>query len=191
MSYEFLDRHSVTLNEQGRASLTWRLSFYRARYQFLVSSARARVTARYTTPAEPAPEASQGGRCDHIAIVPGMPKAIAGDEGTPDHWLHVANPGAAGITFTITGRDMAGAKGGTYRRELPAYRSARVNMRDVEAAFDVSNPAGWWTLTVTGSGPLHVLPMMKHGEARVMLLVERPAVCGTGAATRPAGDVAG
>ena len=26
--------------------------------------------------------------------------------------------------------------------------------------------------------------MMKHDEARVMLLVERPAVCGSGAVTR-------
>ena len=123
-------------------------------------------------------------RCDHIAIVPGMPKAIAGDEGTPDHWLRIANPGAAGITFTVTGRDEAGAKGGTYRRELPAYRAVKVDMRDVEAAFDVSKPAGWWTLTVTGSGPLYVAATMRQGDARRFVPVERPAVCGTGPVTR-------
>ena len=116
-----------------------------------------------------------------------MPKAIAGDEGGPDHWVRIANPGAAGITFTITGRDEAGAKGGTYRRELPAYRAVKVNMRDVEAAFDVAKPAGWWTLTVTGSGPLYLTATMRQGDARRYVPVERPAACGTGAVTRTGG----
>ena len=113
-----------------------------------------------------------------------MPRALSGDEDAPDHWLRVTNPGPEGITFAVTGRDDAGTKAGTYRRELPAYRSVRVLMRDIEAAFDVSKPEGWWTLTVQGTGPLHVLPMMKHGEARIVLPVVQPAVCGTGAVTR-------
>ena len=146
---------------------------------------------------DPEPEACPVERCDHIAIVPVIPRALSGDEDAPDHWLHVANPGAEGITFTVTGRDMAGTKGGTYRRELPAYRSVKVKMRDIEAAFDVSEPDGWWTLTVTGSGPLYVAATMRQGDARRFVPVERPAVCGTGAvtrtgaATRPAGDGAG
>ena len=57
-------------------------------------------------------------------------------------------------------------------------------MRDIEAAFDVEEPEGWWTLTVTGTGTVHVVPMMKHGEARIVLPVVQPAVCGTGAVTR-------
>ena len=61
-----------------------------------------------------------------------MPKALAGDEDTADHWLRIANPGAASITFTVAGRNDAGTKGGTYRRELPAYRSVKVKMRDGE-----------------------------------------------------------
>ena len=79
------------------------------------------------------------------------------------------------LTFTITGRDEAGAKGGTYRRELPAYRSVRVNMRDIEAAFDATKPEGWWTLTVQGSGPLYAFAWMLRGEQRIVLPVERPA----------------
>ena len=118
-------------------------------------------------------------RCDHIAIVPAMPRALSGDEGSPDHWLHVANPGAAGITFTITGRDMAGTKAGTYRRELPANRSVRVNMRDVEPAFGVE-PEGWWRLVVTGSGPLEVVATMRQGAERRFVPVRTPATCARG-----------
>ena len=116
-----------------------------------------------------------------------MPRALSGDEGSPDHWLHVANPGEAGITFTITGRDMAGTKAGTYRRELPANRSVRVNMRDVEAAFDVSKPAGWWRMVVTGSGPLEVVATMRQGAERRFVPVRTPATCGTGPVTRIGG----
>ena len=126
-------------------------------------------------------------RCDHIAIVPAMPRALSGDEGSPDHWLHVANPGEAGITFTITGRDMAGTKAGTYRRELPANRSVRVNMRDVEAAFDVSKPAGWWRMVVTGSGPLEVVATMRQGAERRFVPVRTPATCTSGPVTRIGG----
>ena len=113
-------------------------------------------------------------RCDHLAIVPAMPRALSGDEGSPDHWLRITNPGAASITFTITGRDEAGAKGGTYRRELPAYRGVRMNMRDVEAAFDMTDPEGWWTLTVTGSGPLEVVATMRQGDVRTPIPVVHP-----------------
>ena len=126
-------------------------------------------------------------RCDHIAIVPAMPRALSGDEGSPDHWLQVGNPGAAGITFTITGRDMAGTKAGTYRRELPANRSVRVNMRDVEAAFDVSKPAGWWRMVVTGSGPLEVVATMRQGAERRFVPVRTPATCPGGPVTRAGG----
>ena len=139
----------------------------------------------YRTKPGPDPDPPEpGARCDHLAVVPAMPRALAGDEGSPDHWLHVANPGAAGITFTITDRDMASTKGGTYRRELPAYRAVKVDMRDVEAAFDVSKPAGWWTLTVTGSGPLYLTATMRQGDARRFVPVERPTACGTGPVTR-------
>ena len=144
-------------------------------------------------PEEPDPEAPEPGhthpvqRCDHLAIVPAMPKAIAGDEDAPDHWLRITNPGAVSIRFTIEGRDEAGAKGGTYRRELPAYRSVRVKMRDIEAAFDATKPEGWWTLTVRGSGPLYAFAWMLRGEQRIVLPVERPATCGTGAVTRTGG----
>ena len=69
---------------------------------------------------DPEPEACPVERCDHLAIVPAMPRALSGDEGSPDHWLHVVNPGAVSIRFTIEGRDMAGTKAGTHRRELPA-----------------------------------------------------------------------
>ena len=141
-----------------------------------------RAKAFYTAPSAPSePEASG---CDHLAIVPAMPRALSGDEGSPDHWLHVVNPGAASIRFTIEGRDMAGTKAGTYRRELPAYRGVRVNMRDVEAAFDVSKPAGWWRLVVTGSGPLEVVATMRQGDERRFVPVRTPATCGTGAVTR-------
>ena len=116
-------------------------------------------------------------RCDHIAIVPGMPRAMSGDEGTPDHWLRITNPYGEGINFVIEGRDEAGTKFGTYRRELPAYRSVRVKMRDVEAAFDATKPAGWWTLTVTGSGTLHVTATTKQGDVRIPLPVVRPEIC--------------
>ena len=108
-------------------------------------------------------DTEQAERCDHIAIVPAMPRALAGDEGTPDHWLRITNPGGEGITFTVTGRNDAGTEFGTYRRELPAYRSVKVLMRDVEAAFDVSEPEGWWTLTVTGSGTQYTSATMKQG----------------------------
>ena len=119
-------------------------------------------------------------RCDHLAIVPAMPRALSGDEDAPDHWIRITNPGAEGITFTVEGRDEAGTKAGTYRRELPAYRSVKVKMRDVEAAFDAAKPEGWWTLTVTGSGPLHVFPLMRDGEGREVLPVERPTECAGG-----------
>ena len=115
-----------------------------------------------------------------------MPKALPGDEDAADHWLRIANPGAASITFTVTGRNDAGTKGGTYRRELPAYRNVKVKMRDVESAFDVE-PEGWWTLTVTGSGPLYTSATMKQGDARRFVPVERPATCGTGPVTRTGG----
>ena len=136
------------------------------------------------TPSEPAPEACPVERCDHLAIVPAMPRALSGDEGSPDHWLHVVNPGAAGIRFTIEGRDMAGTKAGTYRRELPAYRGVRVNMRDIETAFDVTDPEGWWRLVVTGSGPLEVVATMRQGDERRFVPVRTPATCGTGPVTR-------
>ena len=131
---------------------------------------------------DPDPEAPEPGhthpvqRCDHLAI--------AGDEDAPDHWLRITNPGAASIHFTIEGRDEAGAKGGTYRRELPAYRSVRVMMRDIEAAFDVTDPEGWWWLKVSGSGPIDVAATMKQGEARRFVTVKVPATCGTGPVTR-------
>ena len=130
-------------------------------------------------PETPEPEACPVERCDHLAIVPVIPRALSGDEDAPDHWLHVANPGPGAVTFTVTGRDMAGTKGGTYRRELPAYRSVKVKMRDIEAAFDVAEPDGWWTLTVTGSGPLYVAATMRQGDARRFVPVERPAACGS------------
>ena len=116
-------------------------------------------------------------RCDHIAIVPSMPRAMSGNEDTPDHWLRITNPYGEGITFAVTGRDESGTKFGTYRRELPAWRSVKVLMRDIEAAFDDPKPEGWWTLTVTGSGTVHVVPMMRHGEARIVLPVVQPESC--------------
>ena len=125
-------------------------------------------------------------RYDHIAIVPAMPKALPGDEDAADHWLRVSNLGAASITFTVTGHDDAGTKAGTYRRELPASRSVKVKMRDVETAFDVE-PEGWWTLTVTGSGPLYASATMKQGDARRFVPVERPATCPSGPVTRTGG----
>ena len=123
-------------------------------------------------------------RCDHIAIVAAMPKALPGDEDAADHWVRITNPGAASIRFTIEGRDEAGAKGGTYRRELPAYRSVKVKMRDIQAAFDVTDPEGWWWLRVAGSGPIDVAATMKQGDARRFVPVKVPATCGTGPVTR-------
>ena len=125
-------------------------------------------------------------RCDHIAIVPAMPRALSGDEGSPDHWLRISNLGAASITFAITGLDEGGTKAGTYRRELPASRIVRVKMRDVEAAFDVE-PEGWWRLVVTGSGPLEVVATMRQGAERRFVPVRTPATCGTGPVTRIGG----
>jgi len=116
-----------------------------------------------------------------------MPKALPGDEDAADHWVRITNPGAASIRFTIEGRDEAGAKGGTYRRELPAYRSVKVKMRDIQAAFDVTDPEGWWWLRVAGSGPIDVAATMKQGDARRFVPVKVPATCGTGPVTR-AGD---
>ena len=137
-------------------------------------------------PETPEPEACPAEpRCDHLAIIPAMPKALPGGEDAGDHWLRISNPGAASITFTVTGRNDAGTKGGTYRGELPAHRSVKVVMRDVEAAFDVE-AEGWWTLTVTvtGSGPLYAsATMLNHGERR-FVPVERPATCGTEPVTR-------
>ena len=134
---------------------------------------------------DPEPEAPDHTHpvCDHIAIVPAMPRALSGDEGTPDHWLRITNPGAEGITFTVTGRNDAGAEFGTYRRELPAYRSVKVLMRDIEAAFGVSAPEGWWTLTVTGSGTQYTSATMKQGDARRFVPVKVPATCPSGAVT--------
>ena len=106
-------------------------------------------------PAEPA--------CDHIAIVPSMPRAMSGNEDAPDHWLRITNPHGESITVSVTGRDERGTESSTYRRELPAYRSVKVKMRDIEAAFDATEPEGWWTLTVTAGGTVHVVPMMRHG----------------------------
>ena len=150
----------------------------------------------YRTPSEPEPPAPPPdpeppdpplAACDdHIAIVPAMPAALAGGEDAADHTITITNPGAAGITFTVTGRDEAGTKGGTYRRELPASQSVKVKMRAIEAAFDVE-PEGWWTLTVAGSGPLYASATMKQGEARRPVPVERPATCGTGPVTRAGG----
>ena len=161
------------------------------------------VVARHTTPSEPEPEPPEPEpppepevpdpeepdhthpieRCDHVAIVPAMPKALPGGEDAADHWLRISNPGAESITFTVTGRNDAGDphprswRGLTgYRRELPAYKSIQVNMRDVEAAFDVE-PEGWWMLTVTGSGPLYAsATMLNHGERR-FVPVRTPATC--------------
>ena len=125
-------------------------------------------------------------RCDHIAIVPAMPRALSGDEGSPDHWLRISNLGAASITFTVTGLDEGGTKAGTYRRELPASRIVRVKMRDVEAAFDVE-PEGWWRLVVTGSGPLEVVATMRQGAERRFVPVRTPATCTSGPVTRAGG----
>ena len=125
-------------------------------------------------------------RCDHIAIVPAMPRALSGDEGSPDHWLRISNLGAASITFAITGLDEGGTKAGTYRRELPASRIVRVKMRDVEAAFDVE-PEGWWRLVVTGSGPLEVVATMRQGAERRFVPVRTPATCTSGPVTRTGG----
>ena len=116
-------------------------------------------------------------RCDHLAIVPAMPRALSGDEDARDHWLHITNPGPEGVRFTIKGRDAAGVKGGTYRRELPAYRSVRVKMRDVEAAFDLAEPEGWWWLRVAGSGPVDVAATLWQGDERRFVPVEWPATC--------------
>ena len=41
-----------------------------------------------------------------------------------------------------------------------------MKMRDIEGKFDVPEPEGWWTLTVTGSGPLYVVATMLQGDAR-------------------------
>ena len=128
-------------------------------------------------PAEPA--------CDHIAIVPSMPRAMSGNEDAPDHWLRITNPHGESITVSVTGRDERGTESNTYRRELPAYRSVKVKMRDIEAAFDATEPEGWWTLTVTASGTVHVVPMMRHGDTRFVLPVARPGSCpGPGGVTR-------
>ena len=136
-------------------------------------------------PETPEPEACPAEpRCDHLAIVAAMPKALPGDEDAADHWVRITNPGAASIRFTIEGRDEAGAKGGTYRRELPAYRSVKVKMRDIQAAFDVTDPEGWWWLRVAGSGPIDVAATMKQGDARRFVPVKVPATCGTGPVTR-------
>ena len=116
-----------------------------------------------------------------------MPRALPGDEEAADHWVRITNPGAASIRFTIEGRDESGAKGGTYRRELPAYRSVKVKMRDIQAAFDVTDPEGWWWLRVAGSGPIDVAATMKQGDARRFVPIKVPATCGTGPVTR-AGD---
>ena len=56
-------------------------------------------------------------------------------------------------------------------------------MRDLEAAFDVAKPAGWWTLTVTGSGTLYVAATMRQGDERRYVHVERPAACPGGPMT--------
>ena len=53
--------------------------------------------------------------------------------------------------------------------------------------FPASDPEGWWTLTVRGSGPLHAFAWMLRGEQRIVLPVERPATCGTGPVTRTGG----
>ena len=169
---------------------SWWPEEHNALRQFLSQSCEAtRITLARLGPDDPPiepvnPRTDPVQRCDHLAIVPVIPRAIAGDEAAPDHWLHVANPGPGSIVFAVTGRDMAGAKGGTYRRKLTAYRSVKVKMRDIEAAFDVAEPEGWWTLTVTGSGPLYVAATMRQGDARRFVPVERPAVCGLGAVTR-------
>ena len=138
-------------------------------------------------PETPEPEACPAEpRCDHLAIIPAMPKALLGGEDAGDHWLRISNPGAASITFTVTGRNDAGTKGGTYRGELPAHRSVKVVMRDVEAAFAVE-AEGWWTLTVTGSGPLYAsATMLNHGERR-FVPVRTPATCTSGPVTRTGG----
>ena len=139
-------------------------------------------------PPEPDPPDPPLAECDdHIAIVPAMPGALSGGEDAADHTITITNPGAAGITFTVTGRDESGTKGGTYRRELPASQSVKVTMRAIEAAFDVTDPEGWWTLTVIGTGPLYASATMKQGEARRPVPVERPATCGTGPVTRTGG----
>ena len=39
------------------------------------------------------------------AMVLAMPRAIAGDEDGPDHWLRVTNPGPKPVLIKVTGRD--------------------------------------------------------------------------------------
>ena len=129
-------------------------------------------------PDTPEPEACPADpACDHIAIVPSMPRAMSGNEDTRDHWLRITNPHGENITVSVTGRDERGTESNTYRRELPAYRSVKVKMRDIEAAFDATNPEGWWALTVTASGTVHVVPMMRHNDTRIVLPVARPGSC--------------
>ena len=84
------------------------------------------ATDSYRTPPQPGPPPPGEPtvtRCGHVAIVPTMPRALSGGEDAADHWIRISNPGAASISVTVDGRDRAGTKGGTYRRELPAYRS--------------------------------------------------------------------
>ena len=129
-------------------------------------------------PETPDPDARPvGPRCDHIAIVPSMPPAIAGEEGTPDHWLRITNPNPARTSFIIMGYDSAGSKFGTYRRELTGHRSVRVVMRDIEAAFDATDPEGWWRLIVTGSESLEVTATMRQGDMRRFVPVVQPEIC--------------
>ena len=109
-----------------------------------------------------------------VAYITAMPRALAGDDGTPDHWIRITNPDGKDITFTVTGRNDAGEEFGTYRRELPAYRSVKVLMRHVEAAFNVSDPEGWWTLEVKGSGPIRVRATMFRQGIRQFVPVDQP-----------------
>ena len=74
-------------------------------------------------------------------------------------------------------------KAGTYRRELPAYRTARVKMRELEAAFDVAEPEGWWWLMVAATGPVDVVATMRQVDERRFVPVKVPATCPSGAVT--------
>ena len=122
--------------------------------------------------------------CDHIAIVPAIPPGVrvsAGDSRA--HWLRIMNPAPEAVTFAITGHDSTGAKYGTFRRTIPANGVLKARVRDIEAAFD-GDGTGWWSMLVTASGPVHVVATLLHTNgARVVLPVERPSTCPSGALT--------
>lgn len=130
------------------------------------------------TDPETPPTATCSG-CDHVALVPSMPRAIAGEPDAQDHWLRVTNWAGSANRFVIEGWNNAGTKFGPYRLSLPAHGSLRVKMRDIQDEFadDESPAAGWWSLKVTGKRPLGVVAMVKRGEQRSTVPVLRPATC--------------